>query len=316
MVARLYTDDDRGRWNDFVATSANGTFLHRREYIEYHGDRMTDSSILIEKEANGRLVAILPANREGETLVSHRGLTYGGLIVGQRHLPDIEVERMIDSVLDLCRHIGIRKLIYRPVPHIYHRVPAEADIYALLCKGASLTSAATSAIITLQGRRLSNESMRQAAIKARREGLTVRRTDALHPFYEMLTTNLAERHNARPVHSLGELEQLRAQFPENIIPIGVFTPKMEMCAGILLYYTDTAVRTQYIASTETGRSLGAIPLAIDELRDELTAEGYDFIDMGTSIDPATGLIDPGLSSQKYSLGARPTVCPELTLDIV
>ena len=30
------------RWNEFVANSANATFLHDRRYMDYHADRFMD----------------------------------------------------------------------------------------------------------------------------------------------------------------------------------------------------------------------------------------------------------------------------------
>src|ERR1041385_3717629 len=75
-----YRPEERARWDQFVSSSKNGTFLFRRDYLEYHADRFTDASLLVEDEP-GQLVALLPANRAGDTLASHGGLTYGGFVV-------------------------------------------------------------------------------------------------------------------------------------------------------------------------------------------------------------------------------------------
>ena len=66
-------------WNQFVAASKNGTFLFDRRYMDYHSDRFEDYSLMFYRE--GRLYALLPANRKGDTLQSHAGLTYGGLVM-------------------------------------------------------------------------------------------------------------------------------------------------------------------------------------------------------------------------------------------
>ena len=71
-----YTAAYHRDWNDFVSESSNGTFLFLREYMEYHADRFTDYSLLVYD--GNKLLALLPANRSGDVLYSHAGLTYGG----------------------------------------------------------------------------------------------------------------------------------------------------------------------------------------------------------------------------------------------
>ena len=78
-----YTAAYHRDWNDFVSESSNGTFLFLREYMEYHADRFTDYSLLVYD--GNKLLALLPANRSGDVLYSHAGLTYGGLIVTTRN---------------------------------------------------------------------------------------------------------------------------------------------------------------------------------------------------------------------------------------
>ena len=56
---RDYSDNLRPRWDEFVRLSKNGTFLHKRAYMEYHADRFEDHSLLFYKEEE--LLAILPA---------------------------------------------------------------------------------------------------------------------------------------------------------------------------------------------------------------------------------------------------------------
>jgi len=47
--------------------------------MEYHKGRFEDFSLLVFK--NKKIQAVLPANRMGEEVYSHQGLTYGGLIL-------------------------------------------------------------------------------------------------------------------------------------------------------------------------------------------------------------------------------------------
>lgn len=82
MIER-YTKAKNGLWDYAVRESRNGTFLHMRGYMDYHSDRFNDFSLLAFDSKN-RLIAVMPANAEGTTLCSHRGLTYGGWLMTPR----------------------------------------------------------------------------------------------------------------------------------------------------------------------------------------------------------------------------------------
>ena len=69
-----YTPEHKRLWDEFVAKSKNATFLHFRDYMDYHADRFTDHS-LMAFDAKGNVLALLPANIDGDTLHSHQGLT-------------------------------------------------------------------------------------------------------------------------------------------------------------------------------------------------------------------------------------------------
>ena len=70
-------------WDEFVASCVNATFMHQRPYMDYHSNRFSDCSLMAYDE--GKLLAVLPANRKLSTLYSHQGLTYGGWLYRQKH---------------------------------------------------------------------------------------------------------------------------------------------------------------------------------------------------------------------------------------
>ncbi|MCI0457812.1 MAG: hypothetical protein L0Z62_12660, partial [Gemmataceae bacterium] len=128
MIVARYEDRLQPEWDDFVQLSKNGTFLVLRGYMDYHRDRFADHSLMVRDE--GKLLAVLPAHAEGTALVSHGGLTYGGFISGD----DMKASLMLDAfeaTADYLRARGFVRWLYKTVPHIYHRHPAEEDRYAL-----------------------------------------------------------------------------------------------------------------------------------------------------------------------------------------
>ena len=123
MNIRKYTADDKALWNTFVESSKNGTFLHKRDYMEYHSDRFEDHSLLFLSEKN-KVVALLPANIKDDILYSHQGLTYGGLILSAvTSLND--VMEMFDILKAYMSDNGISSLLYKQIPSIYHRCPSD-----------------------------------------------------------------------------------------------------------------------------------------------------------------------------------------------
>ena len=121
---RQYTDNDTDSkaWNDFVALSKQGTFLFDRHYMNYHRDRFSDYSLLFYKK--GKLYALLPANIDGDTLWSHQGLTYGGLITNT-HATTAEVCMLFEELNAYLHDHGIRHVVYKAMPWIYQQLPAE-----------------------------------------------------------------------------------------------------------------------------------------------------------------------------------------------
>ena len=133
-----YSAGDKERWDRFVRRSKNGTFLMQRDYMDYHADRFQDCSLMIF--CNRKLTALLPGNLSGSCFYSHQGLTYGGMLLS----PSItlqQVESVFHAALDyLQKECSVQSIVYRAIPHIYHRYPAEEDLYVLTRLGATLVA--------------------------------------------------------------------------------------------------------------------------------------------------------------------------------
>src|SRR3954470_23407644 len=98
-----YTPEQKSAWDEFVARSKNGVFLFRRDYMEYHADRFTDSSLMFADDEE-RLVAVMPASVEGAVVTSHAGLTFGGVVTDAR----MKVEPLLDLFDALADHLRRR----------------------------------------------------------------------------------------------------------------------------------------------------------------------------------------------------------------
>lgn len=298
---KRYTPDNAEEWNRFVEESKNGTFLFNRGYMDYHADRFKDFSLMIYR--NGMLWALLPANAaDKNTLCSHQGLTYGGLVMGN----DVTAAAMIEMFGKLNEHIGnagFRKVVYKAIPWIYHRIPAEEDLYAIFREcGAVLVSREISSSIVIQQQIKWSRDRRYGINKARNNGVTIEKTDRLDEFWKILDTNLVGKYGVKPVHTLEEIQLLKARFPHNI-RLYVARHGNDVLGGTLLYITDQVVHSQYISACGEGKRLRVIDAIYDRILNHDFRE-YRYFDFGKSTEDRGRYLNESLIYQKEGFGAR------------
>ena len=312
ITIRRYTSIDKPLWDGFVALSKNATFLHYRDYMDYHSDRFHDFSLMAFD--GGRLLALLPANLSGDTLYSHQGLTFGGWLMPLKHFNANTMLEVFDAMVSFLRDNGISRLVYKAIPHIYHKYPAEEDLYALFRFGAQLSERKISTVIPADGRYKFNELRRRKVKKAKHTHFVILQDADYADFWEVLETNLRERHGARPVHSLSEMELLHARFPSHILLYRVCTESGRTVAGCVLYMSRNVAHVQYIGSTEEGRANGAVDLLFDHLINDVYKD-IKYFDMGTSVEDGGRVLNEGLIFQKEGFGGRAVVYDTYKMDL-
>lgn len=300
MRVERFTDAARGLWDQFVRDSRAGTFLFLRDYMEYHQDRLEDHSLIFRDE-RGTPLGLLPACRRGAVLDSHGGLTYGG-VVSDASMTAAGMLDVFDALLEYLRAESFTRLRYRAVPRVYHRIPADEDLYALTRNGGQVVRRAVLSIVDLSQPVAAQERRRRGGRKARAAGLICRESEDLAAYWSLLSTVLLETYGARPVHTLEEITLLRRRFPRNIRLFGAFQGP-DLVAGVLVYETPAVARAQYIAASQDGKQLAALDLLFDFLLREVFADKAYF-DFGTSESKDGTDLNRGVLEYKESLGAR------------
>lgn len=302
MLVRKYSDNDRLVWNDFVHNSKNGIFMFDRKFMEYHKDRFTDNSLLFYDDA--KLVALFPASIKEGVLTSHGGLTYGGFITGN----DMKQHHMNDCFVALKEYAianGINEIIYKHIPHVYHKQPAEEDLYSLFYADARILKVEASTVINFH-QPLKMPKGRKAQVgRARREGVEIKESDDFESFINLENQVLQEHHDTKAVHSAEELKLLKERFPNNIKLLGAFY-KDELIAGSVLFINDNVVHTQYMAANDTAREIGALDFTIATVI-ETYKESKDWLDFGISTEDGGHYLNEGLISQKEGFGGRTNI---------
>ncbi len=303
VSVRPFADADADAWDDLVGRSCNGTFLHTRRYLGYHGDRFRDASLVFEQR--GDLVGCLAAAADPADptrVVSHPGLTYGGVV----HDGSVRGEAMLRALRDaasLHAQQGFLTSRYKAVPHIYHRSPAADDSYALFRLGARRYRCDLSACIDLADGETHNRNRRRNLEKAERAGVhVVTGTSHLRTFWPVLQANLEERFGVRPVHSVDEIEHLAELFPDNIECHAALL-EGELVAGVVLYKTDRVVHPQYSAASPRGRDCFALDATFQLGILEAREAGVRFYDFGTSTEDEGQVLNDSLYRYKVAYGA-------------
>ena len=298
-----YTPNRAVEWDAFVGHSKNATFLFYRGYMDYHADRFADYSLMFYE--NNKLCGLLPANRYDDTLYSHQGLTYGGLIITRENTTAQVCQFFIELNVFLWNN-GIHHVVYKAVPSVYHQLPAEEDLYALfLVCHAQLLSRDVSSIILPTSRIKWKRDRHYAANKARTNGIQISQSNDFASFCNILSDNLKQKFGASPVHSLGEIELLHSRFPENIRLWVAYSKEGKLLAGTVLYLCGEVVRSQYISASPEGKRLHAVDGLYDHIINDVYADRV--IDLGTSNMPHSSDLHDSLIYQKEGFGGR-AVC--------
>ena len=291
-------------WAHVLADSRNGIFLFDRNFVEYHGDRFTDCSAIAYLD--DKPVALLPASIDplSAHVSSHAGLTFGGVVL-KRELRGAVAIDVINAVLKALKEWGAKTLTVKLLPQIFCTYPAAEVEYALWRRGFELIRRDLSSILPLQNSLQFNTIKRQNIRKAERAGLSVE-IASLADFHTLLQTVLMAHHGVAPVHSLAELELLATCFPDQIF-VRTATRGDQLMAGTLIFNYGHVWHTQYLASSESGRALGALDLVISTVVSEARDKGVTHLSFGTSTESAGTVLNEGLLWQKESYGARSIV---------
>jgi hypothetical protein len=309
-VCEYSESEHASAWDELVRRSRSAHFLFERSYMDYHADRFTDCSLVVF-DGEQRLLAVLPANRSGDIVVSHAGLTFGGLIA-DASLTTRRTVAVLSAIVSHLRERGARELIYKPVPHIYHAVPNEEDLYALHTLSARLVRRDVSCAIRPDAAPPPSKGRRAGVAAAARDGVSVERSGEFGAFMQLDADALMARHGQAPVHSPEEMELLAGRFPGRI-ELHVARRRRELLAGVLTYVTDTVAHAQYIAASPAGFEAHALDAVVARLIGEVYREKR-FFDFGISTEQDGRLLNEGLIRNKESFGARAVVYDRYALD--
>ncbi|MBB4118968.1 hypothetical protein GGR32_001259 [Mesonia hippocampi] len=303
MEVIQYSETYKTVWDDFVKNTKNGTFLFYRDFMEYHSDRFQDFSLMVFQDK--KLIALLPANRQGDKVFSHQGLTYGGLGLSKKIKFEVVTAVLKNILVYLCEN-KINSFILKLMPKIYNLYPSDEIDYLLFILKANLLRRDLSASIKNSEALRIQSNRIEGVKKAKKQNLEIHKVTEFDGFWEnILIPNLAETHQAKPVHTAAEIKYLQRNFPENIHQYNVLKEGV-IVGGATIFETKTVAHVQYISADKNKQQLGTLDYLFWHLiENEFSHKAY--FDFGTSNEQGGKVINKGLLYWKEAFGARGVV---------
>ena len=306
---KRYDAKEKELWDNFVKGSKNGVFFFLRDYMEYHSDRFEDHSLIFLKD--GEPVALMPANSEGDTLFSHAGLTFGGIISNRKMKTSLMLQ-IFDSLKEYLKENGFKKLLYKAIPHIYHLYPSEEDLYALFINKATLVKREVSSTIEMDHKIPYSRNIKRNIKRVQNNGLYIKQSYNFSNFMILKEEQLFKKYGLKPTHTALEMEYLAGKFPENI---KLFAAEQNgtMIGGVVIYENENVIHAQYQEANELGRDMHVPSLLFDKVINQCSGKKY--FDFGISTEEDGFYLNRGLIDFKERFGARSTVYDSYELNL-
>jgi len=303
LTIKQYNSEYHEQWNAFVGKAKNATFLFHRDFMEYHSDRFEDYSLMVFE--NEKLLAVLPANRVGNEVFSHQGLTYGGLVYSDK----IKLAAIIDifrNILLFLNQNEIKRIQVKTIPSIYHQSFSQELEYALFLADAKLIRRDCLSVIDLTKPFHISRTRKEGNRRAEKHGLTIREELNFELFWnEILILNLVKKHGAKPVHTAAEITLLQSKFPESIRQFNVYQGD-KIVAGTTIFETSNVAHSQYISGNEDKNKNGALDFLHFHLLNQVFKNKHYF-DFGISNEQQGKKLNEGLTFWKQGFGASTVV---------
>jgi hypothetical protein len=321
MNVRPYTDTDETCWDELVISAPTGTFLHSRRFLSYHKNRFQDVSLVVFEKSSRDISGALPAAVDPDnprSVVSHPGATYGGLLYTEKVRAE-KIADMLAVIVDYYKTKGFLSFIYKSPPSHLHGKQSQADLYALWKCGANIHRRALWNVISLQTKRTLSKGRKWGINNAKKNKVTVLENNddaAYRKFHQILTLCLDERYGSQPIHTPDEMLDLKERFSNNLSLWIACDTRGQYLGGAWIFQFDTqAWHTQYIASTEQGRSLFAVDILLETIIQEAEKRAIKYFSCGGSMRKNGEGLNSGLFDFKAGFGYGSIVQDHYFLDL-
>ena len=308
MEIHKYKARHKTIWDNFVRKSANGVFLHERDFMEYHSDRFEDHSLMFYKD--DKLIACLPAHVYKANFSSHYGLTYAGFIIGAvLEYP----QEIFNQLVEYCKKNKFQTIDIKLPPKFYDP-NFENTLSHLERLNFQIIDHSTDLFVDLN-KKWKPSSKKTAGYRNGKFALhkLVASRDFASFWENILIPQLRSRHQTDPVHTSHEIELLNGRYPEQIQHYDVVADVGNV-AGMTVFNYGTIWKVQYAFGTDEGFTLKAMDFLYLEIIQLARDQSVSIIDLGT-VNNSDETINEGLQRFKVELGALKTPVYTMRLNL-
>lgn len=296
-------------WDDFVQNhSRNGTIFHERKFLEYHpAGRFTDASCLLvlAKSTPPIVAGVFPGVLADQSLISHSGSSYGGLIYNKSATTK-EVLEMLEHVIAYAQTLKASQLEMRLAENLIFSNPPDQELsYLLWHRGFKLKGRELGSVISLQDEHNSNFAISRydyAVRKGQKAGLVISNEVPIEEAYPLIVQTLQSRHQKKPTHTLAELVELKRRYPQRIKAWTALDKGRPIAAVVVFEANARCVHDFYIAQDYSANQSQPLFYTFDTLLAHYRANGVKYFNFG--ISSREQWIKWGILYFKEALGGR------------
>ena len=314
----FYEESYEQKWDDFVLNnSINGTFLQTRKFLNYHKEgKFIDCSLMIKK--GDQIVGAVPACKviddDGKTLfMSHRGSTFGGIILSNKVYSASNVQEIIILVEDFLRENGFERVYFKMTCDLYTKDNSVLLDYFFYQRGYTqynelnyyLDLSTYQKDILAQFSSSKRRDYRYS-LKNNLQFKVLETKEEILEFYNVLQLNLRKL-GLNSVHSYEDLLDLKFnRFDKEIDFYGVYLED-KMIAGSMTFTFDDVLHTQYLSSDEEYLKLFPMDFLIYNLIDTAVKNNKRLFTFGICTENQGKYLNIGLSRFKEGFGCQFTL---------
>lgn len=306
-----YNSELEKQWDEFVSSSINGTFLHKRSFFNANdANDNDDCSFLILKK--NKVICLIPGcllnDGNKNTYHSHPRATYGGFIFNDK-VGTVESVQIVDLLINALKEYSCSKVIIRNPFRIFYKNISDEFEYAMWFHNFYVQSRELEIYIPLNtssNSKLPNyENGTKYNVKKAWKHVEVKEgtKSDLKQFWDILTSNLKVKHNKTPTHSIDEISKLiSTSGTTNFKLIGAYKDE-QLVGGCFMFIINDSLHAQYIGQDDTYQEFRPINAVIDFIIQWGFENGYKYFNLGTANEGGK-TINQGLFHFKESFGGR------------
>jgi len=288
MIQEVDLKDFSNNFDEFIFDKNQQTVFSSKVFLSYHYEKFNTKVIIFTYEYE--VVAFLPISEDFNSIISHPGSTYGG-VVQLKRLSEKMLEVLIEDFLDFLKKKKIKTYEFRLPPKIFTSNSID-QINERIVEDCNINFAEEESYVKLKSKNFETLNTSNFA-KGHKSEIkwflnnnddyfikTLRDNQEIDQFYKILENNL-DKFNKKPTHKIHELLFLIEKLPDYIIIKSLIKNEKILASIVNFILNDSTVHTFY-SSFNYGvvGNKGALKYLYWELLKEYSRNGFEYFNFG------------------------------------